>query len=144
MKNTIELSSEITNILDRELKRRGKKVFRTIIDEEKLRLINDKEFTRQLLDYILFNLSMIQGSQVSLYNGDEKIINGICKDVPRIGRYPIFVYNEELKLIKIETSKKHSIITLTCGLINAVENSIPKLESDVSTKKLVLGGKADA
>ena len=144
MKNTIELSSEITNILDRELKRRGKKVFRTIIDEEKLRLINDKEFTRQLLDYILFNLSMIQGSQVSLYNGDEKIINGICKDVPRIGRYPIFVYNEKLKLIKIETSKKHSIITLTCGLINAVENSIPKLESDVSTKKLVLGGKADA
>lgn len=144
MKNTIELSSEMTNILDRELKRRGKKVFRTITDEEKLRLINDKEFTRQLLDYILFNLSMIQGSQVSLYNGDEKIINGICKDVPRIGRYPIFVYNEELKLIKIETSKKHSIITLTCGLINAVENSIPKLESDVSTKKLVLGGKADA
>lgn len=144
MKNTIELSSEITNILDRELKRRGKKVFRTITDEEKLRLINDKEFTRQLLDYILFNLSMIQGSQVSLYNGDEKIINGICKDVPRIGRYPIFVYNEELKLIKIETSKKHSIITLTCGLINAVENSIPKLESDVSTKKLVLGVKADA
>ena len=144
MKNTIELSSEITNILDRELKRRGKKVFRTITDEEKLRLINDKEFTRQLLDYILFNLSMIQGSQVSLYNGDDKIINGICKDVPRIGRYPIFVYNEELKLIKIETSKKHSIITLTCGLINAVENSIPKLESDVSTKKLVLGGKADA
>lgn len=144
MKNTIELSSEITNILDRELKRRGKKVFRTITDEQKLRLINDKEFTRQLLDYILFNLSMIQGSQVSLYNGDEKIINGICKDVPRIGRYPIFVYNEELKLIKIETSKKHSIITLTCGLINAVENSIPKLESDVSTKKLVLGGKADA
>ena len=61
MKNTIELSSEITNILDRELKRRGKKVFRTITDEEKLRLINDKEFTRQLLDYILFNLSMIQG-----------------------------------------------------------------------------------
>ena len=56
MKNTIELSSEITNILDRELKRRGKKVFRTITDEEKLRLINDKEFTRQLLDYILFNL----------------------------------------------------------------------------------------
>lgn len=144
MKNTIELSSEITNILDRELKRRGKKVFRTIIDEEKLRLINDKEFTRQLLDYILFNLSMIQGTQVSLYNGDEKVINGICKDVPRIGRYPIFVYNEELQLIKIETSKKHSIITLTCGLINAVENSIPKLESDVSTKKLVLGGKADA
>jgi hypothetical protein len=144
MKNTIELSSEITNILDRELKRRGKKVFRTIIDEEKLRLINDKEFTRQLLDYILFNLSMIQGTQVSLYNGDEKVINGICKDVPRIGRYPIFVYNEELQLIKIETSKKHSIITLTCGLINAVENSIPKLESDVSTKKLVLGGKLDA
>lgn len=144
MKNTIELSSEITNILDRELKRRGKKVFRTIIDEEKLRLINDKEFTRQLLDYILFNLSMIQGTQVSLYNGDEKVINGICKDVPRIGRYPIFVYNEKLKLIKIETSKKHSIITLTCGLINAVENSIPKLESDVSTKKLVLGGKLDA
>lgn len=144
MKNTIELSSEITNILDRELKRRGKKVFRTITDEEKLRLINDKEFTRQLLDYILFNLSMIQGTQVSLYSGDEKIINGICKDVPRIGRYPIFVYNEELQLIKIETSKKHSIITLTCGLINAVENSIPKLESDVSTKKLVLGGKADA
>ena len=144
MKNTIELSSEITNILDRELKRRGKKVLRTITEEEKQRLINDKEFTRQLLDYILFNLSMIQGSQVSLYNGDEKIINGICKDVPRIGRYPIFVYNEELKLIKIETSKKHSIITLTCGLINAVENSIPKLESDVSTKKLVLGGKADA
>lgn len=144
MKNTIELSSEITNILDRELKRRGKKVFRTITDEEKLRLINDKEFTRQLLDYILFNLSMIQGTQVSLYNGYEKVINGICKDVPRIGRYPIFVYNEKLKLIKIETSKKHSIITLTCGLINAVENSIPKLESDVSTKKLVLGGKADA
>lgn len=144
MKNTIELSSEITNILDKELKRRGKKVFRTITDEEKLRLINDKEFTRQLLDYILFNLSMIQGTQVSLYNGDEKVINGICKDVPRIGRYPIFVYNEELQLIKIETSKKHSIITLTCGLINAVENSIPKLESDVSTKKLVLGGKADA
>jgi hypothetical protein len=144
MKNTIELSSEITNILDRELKRRGKKVFRTITDEEKLRLINDKEFTRQLLDYILFNLSMIQGTQVSLYNGDEKVINGICKDVPRIGRYPIFVYNEKLKLIKIETSKKHSIITLTCGLINAVENSIPKLESDVSTKKLVLGGKLDA
>lgn len=144
MKNTIELSSEITNILDRELKRRGKKVFRTIINEEKLRLINDKEFTRQLLDYILFNLSMIQGTQVSLYNGDEKVINGICKDVPRIGRYPIFVYNEKLKLIKIETSKKHSIITLTCGLINAVENSIPKLESDVSTKKLVLGGKIDA
>ena len=144
MKNTIELSSEITNILDRELKRRGKKVFRTITDEKKLRLINDKEFTRQLLDYILFNLSMIQGTQVSLYNGDEKVINGICKDVPRIGRYPIFVYNEKLKLIKIETSKKHSIITLTCGLINAVENSIPKLESDVSTKKLVLGGKADA
>lgn len=144
MKNTIELSSEITNILDRELKRRGKKVFRTIIDEEKLRLINDKEFTRQLLDYILFNLSMIQGTQVSLYNGDEKVINGICKDVPRIGRYPIFVYNEKLQLIMIETSKKHSIITLTCGLINAVENSIPKLESDVSTKKLVLGGKADA
>ncbi len=144
MKNTIELSSEITNILDRELKRRGKKVFRTITDEEKLRLINDKEFTRQLLDYILFNLSMIQGTQVSLYNGDEKVINGICKDVPRIGRYPIFVYNEELQLIKIETSKKHSIITLTCGLINAVENSIPKLESDVSTKKLVLGVKADA
>ena len=144
MKNTIELSSEITNILDRELKRRGKKVFRTIIDEEKLRLINDKEFTRQLLDYILFNLSMIQGTQVSLYNGDEKVINGICKDVPRIGRYPIFVYNEKLQLIKIETSKKHSIITLTCGLINAVENSIPKLESDVSTKKLVLGVKADA
>lgn len=144
MKNTIELSSEITNILDRELKRRGKKVFRTITDEEKLRLINDKEFTRQLLDYILFNLSMIQGTQVSLYNGDEKVINGICKDVPRIGRYPIFVYNEELKLIKIEISKKHSIITLTCGLINAVENSIPKLESDVSTKKLVLGGKIDA
>lgn len=144
MNNTIELSSEITNILDRELKRRGKKVFRTIIDEEKLRLINDKEFTRQLLDYILFNLSMIQGTQVSLYNGDEKVINGICKDVPRIGRYPIFVYNEELQLIKIETSKKHSIITLTCGLINAVENSIPKLESDVSTKKLVLGGKIDA
>lgn len=144
MKNTIELSSEITNILDRELKRRGKKVFRTITDEEKLRLINDKEFTRQLLDYILFNLSMIQGTQVSLYNGDEKVINGICKDVPRIGRYPIFVYNEELQLIKIETSKKHSIITLTCGLINAVENSIPKLENDVSTKKLVLGGKADA
>ena len=56
MKNTIELSSEITNILDRELERRGKKVFRTITDEEKLRLINDKEFTRQLLDYILFNL----------------------------------------------------------------------------------------
>lgn len=144
MKNTIELSSEITNILDRELKRRGKKVFRTITDEEKLRLINDKEFTRQLLDYILFNLSMIQGTQVSLYNGDEKVINGICKDVPRIGRYPIFIYNEELQLIKIETSKKHSIITLTCGLINAVENSIPKLESDVSTKKLVLGGKIDA
>lgn len=144
MKNTIELSSEITNILDRELKRRGKKVFRTITDEEKLRLINDKEFTRQLLDYILFNLSMIQGTQVSLYNGDEKVINGICKDVPRIGRYPIFVYNEKLKLIKIETSKKHNIITLTCGLINAVENSIPKLESDVSTKKLVLGGKLDA
>lgn len=144
MKNTIELSSEITNILDRELKRRGKKVFRTITDEEKLRLINDKEFTRQLLDYILFNLSMIQGTQVSLYNGDEKVINGICKDVPRIGRYPIFIYNEELQLIKIETSKKHSIITLTCGLINAVENSIPKLESDVSTKKLVLGVKADA
>ena len=144
MKNTIELSREITNILDRELKRRGKKVFRTITDEEKLRLINDKEFTRQLLDYILFNLSMIQGTQVSLYNGDEKVINGICKDVPRIGRYPIFVYNEELQLIKIETSKKHSIITLTCGLINAVENSIPKLESDVSTKKLVLGGKIDA
>lgn len=144
MKNTIELSSEMTNILDRELKRRGKKVFRTITDEEKLRLINDKEFTRQLLDYILFNLSMIQGTQVSLYNGDEKVINGICKDVPRIGRYPIFVYNEELQLIKIETSKKHSIITLTCGLINAVENSIPKLESDVSTKKLVLGGKLDA
>ncbi len=144
MKNTIELSSEMTNILDRELKRRGKKVFRTITDEEKLRLINDKEFTRQLLDYILFNLSMIQGTQVSLYNGDEKVINGICKDVPRIGRYPIFVYNEELQLIKIETSKKHSIITLTCGLINAVENSIPKLESDVSTKKLVLGGKIDA
>lgn len=144
MKNTIELSSEMTNILDRELKRRGKKVFRTITDEEKLRLINDKEFTRQLLDYILFNLSMIQGTQVSLYNGDEKVINGICKDVPRIGRYPIFVYNEELQLIKIETSKKHSIITLTCGLINAVENSIPKLESDVSTKKLVLGGKVDA
>ena len=144
MKNTIELSSEMTNILDRELKRRGKKVFRTITDEEKLRLINDKEFTRQLLDYILFNLSMIQGTQVSLYNGDEKVINGICKDVPRIGRYPIFVYNEELQLIKIETSKKHSIITLTCGLINAVENSIPKLESDVSTKKLVLGVKADA
>lgn len=144
MKNTIELSSEITNILDRELKRRGKKVFRTITDEEKLRLINDKEFTRQLLDYILFNLSMIQGTQVSLYNGDEKVINGICKDVPRIGRYPIFVYNEELQLIKIETSKKHSIITLTCGLINAVENSIPKLERDVSTKKLVLGGKIDA
>lgn len=144
MKNTIELSSEITNILDRELKRRGKKVFRTIIDEEKLRLINDKEFTRQLLDYILFNLSMIQGTQVSLYNGDEKVINGICKDVPRIGRYPIFIYNEKLQLIKIETSKKHSIITLTCGLINAVENSIPKLESDVSTKKLVLGGKVDA
>lgn len=144
MKNTIELSSEITNILDRELKRRGKKVFRTITDEEKLRLINDKEFTRQLLDYILFNLSMIQGTQVSLYNGDEKVINGICKDVPRIGRYPIFVYNEELQLIKIETSKKHSIITLTCGLINAVENSIPKLENDVSTKKLVLGGKIDA
>lgn len=144
MKNTIELSSEITNILDRELKIRGKKVFRTITDEEKLRLINDKEFTRQLLDYILFNLSMIQGTQVSLYNGDEKVINGICKDVPRIGRYPIFVYNEELQLIKIETSKKHSIITLTCGLINAVENSIPKLESDVSTKKLVLGVKADA
>lgn len=144
MKNTIELSSEITNILDRELKRRGKKVFRTIIDEEKLRLINDKEFTRQLLDYILFNISMIQGTQVSLYNGDEKVINGICKDVPRIGRYPIFIYNEKLQLIKIETSKKHSIITLTCGLINAVENSIPKLESDVSTKKLVLGGKVDA
>ena len=144
MKNTIELSSEMTNILDRELKRRGKKVFRTITDEEKLRLINDKEFTRQLLDYILFNLSMIQVTQVSLYNGDEKVINGICKDVPRIGRYPIFVYNEELQLIKIETSKKHSIITLTCGLINAVENSIPKLESDVSTKKLVLGGKIDA
>lgn len=144
MKNTIELSSEITNILDKELKRRGKEVFRTITDEEKLRLINDKEFTRQLLDYILFNLSMIQGTQVSLYNGDEKVINGICKDVPRIGRYPIFIYNEKLKLIKIETSKKHSIITLTCGLINAVENSIPKLESDVSTKKLVLGGKADA
>ena len=144
MKNTIELSSEITNILDRELKRREKKVFRTITDEEKLRLINDKEFTRQLLDYILFNLSMIQGTQVSLYNGDEKVINGICKDVPRIGRYPIFVYNEDLQLIKIETSKKHSIITLTCGLINAVENSIPKLESDVSTKKLVLGGKIDA
>ena len=144
MKNTIELSSEMTNILDRELKRRGKKVFRTITDEEKLRLINDKEFTRQLLDYILFNLSMIQGTQVSLYNGDEKVINGICKDVPRIGRYPIFVYNEELQLIKIETSKKHSIITLTCGLINALENSIPKLESDVSTKKLVLGGKIDA
>ena len=144
MKNTMELSSEMTNILDRELKRRGKKVFRTITDEEKLRLINDKEFTRQLLDYILFNLSMIQGTQVSLYNGDEKVINGICKDVPRIGRYPIFVYNEELQLIKIETSKKHSIITLTCGLINAVENSIPKLESDVSTKKLVLGGKIDA
>lgn len=144
MKNTIELSSEMTNILDRELKRRGKKVFRTITDEEKLRLINDKEFTRQLLDYILFNLSMIQGTQVSLYNGVEKVINGICKDVPRIGRYPIFIYNEKLQLIKIETSKKHSIITLTCGLINAVENSIPKLESDVSTKKLVLGVKADA
>ena len=144
MKNTIELSSEITNILDRELERRGKKVFRTITDEEKLRLINDKEFTRQLLDYILFNLSMIQGTQVSLYNGNEKIINGISSEVSRIGRYPIFIYNEKLQLIKIETSKKHSIITLTCGLINAVENSIPKLESDVSNKKLVLGGKVDA
>lgn len=144
MKNIIELNSEITNILDRELKRRGKKVFRAITDEEKLRLLNDKEFTRILLDYILFNLSMIQGTQVSLYNGEEKVINGVCKDVPRIGRYPIFVYNEELKLIRIETSKRHSIITLTCGLINAVENSIPRLESDVNTKKLVLGGNLDA
>lgn len=144
MKNIIELNSEITNILDRELKRRGKKVFRAITDEEKLRLLNDKEFTRILLDYILFNLSMIQGTQVSLYNGEEKVINGVCKDVARIGRYPIFVYNEELKLIRIETSKRHSIITLTCGLINAVENSIPRLESDVNTKKLVLGGNLDA
>ena len=144
MKNLIELKNEITNILDSELKKKGKRVFRQITDEEKLRLINNKEFTGQLLDYILFNLSMIQGTQVSIFIGDERIENGICKDVSRIGRYPIFVYNEELKLIKIETSKRHSIITLTCGLINAVENSIPKLEEDVSTKKLVLGGNINA
>lgn len=144
MKNLIELKNEISNILDLELEKRGKKVFRQITDEEKLRLINDKDFTRKLLDYILFDLSLIQGTQVSIFTGDERIENGICKDVPRIGRYPIFVYDGNLNLIKIETSKRHSIITLTCGLINAVENSIPKLESDVSTKKLVLGGSLDA
>lgn len=117
MKNLIELKNEITNILDSELKKKGKRVFRQITDEEKLRLINNKEFTGQLLDYILFNLSMIQGTQVSIFTGDERIENGICKDIPRIGRYPIFVYDENLNLIKIETSKRHSIITLTVDLL---------------------------
>lgn len=134
----IELSESITYYLDTELEKKGIKVFKSIDDVEKLNLINNETVNTCLCQYILDELSMIQGKRIEIRKSNDYIGDAATAKVVKIGKYPMFVYDKNLNLIRIEYGRKHTVKNLTIGLIKVVEENMAKLNKDVKTKKLML------
>ena len=141
MKNIIELNELVTYKLDTKMKEKGIKVFESISNTQKLQLISDHKFTKEICEIILNGLSMIQGKQIILLSGNKYMNNGPTSKVSRIGKYPIFTYDINSNLVKIEISKKHTLEDLTIGLIKVLDENMKNLNNDIKTKKLVTGGK---
>lgn len=120
------------------IEKKGIKVFKSIDNVEKLNLINNETVNTCLCQYILDELAMIQGKRIEITKTNDYIGDAATAKVVKIGKYPMFVYDKNLNLIRIEYGRKHTVKNLTIGLIKVVEENMAKLNKDVKSKKLML------
>ena len=98
-------------------------------------LINkkDKNFTAKIFKKALVGLQLLQNKEIELQKCS--LVHSTIKfervaSIDTLGKYPLFTYNNEGKLIKIQYGKH-------CSLVNFTNKRLPSILDEIESKKVL-------
>ena len=105
-------------------------------------LINkkDKNFTAKIFKKALVELQLLQNKEIELQRSALKhssIKFERAASIDTLGKYPLFTYNNEGKLIKIQYGKHCSLVNLTNSLLYVISNRFPSILDELESKKVL-------
>ncbi len=105
-------------------------------------LINkkDKNFTAKIFKKALVELQLLQNKEIelqkcSLVHSSIKFERAASIDT--LGKYPLFIYNNEGKLIKIQYGKHCSLVNFTNSLLYVISKRLPSILDEIESKKVL-------
>lgn len=100
----------------------------------------DKNFTAKIFKKALVELQLLQNKEIELQRSALKhssIKFERAASIDTLGRYPLFTYNNEGKLIKIQYGKHCSLVNLTNSLLYVISNRLPSILDELESKKVL-------
>lgn len=134
---------EIETMVECALTVNNIKVYAPISLVEKIRLLyketKDDSFVNSLIKELFVALELIQGKKITIEKQKTDVIETYFKyskyTVNRIGTYPLFTYDKDGCVKKIELARNNTKINILCSLVDTIENRQPEIKA--SLKKVL-------
>lgn len=134
---------EIETMVECELTLNDIKLYVPTTLVEKIRLLyketKDDSFVDSLIKELFIALELIQGREIAVDRKNSDVVETFFKytkyTVNRIGTYPLFTYDKDGCVKKIELARNNTKINILCSLIDTIENRQPEIKS--SLKKVL-------
>lgn len=100
----------------------------------------DKNFTAKIFKKALVELQLLQNKEIELQRSalrHSSIKFERAASIDTLGKYPLFTYNNEGKLIKIQYGKHCSLVNLTNSLLYVISNRLPSILDELEFKKVL-------
>ena len=130
---------EIETMVESALKVNNIKVYAPITLVEKIRLLyketKDDSFVNSLIKELFVALELIQGKEIIIEKKNSDVIVTTFKyskyTVNRIGTYPLFIYDKDGCVKKIELVRNNTKINILCSLVDTIENRQPEIKASL-------------
>lgn len=131
--------SELDNLVTTNLNKIGIKLYTPLTLNEKTRLLyketkNDYLVSTLIRDVFL-SLELIQNKEILIDRKSLDIIETFFKyskyQVNRIGSYPLFTYDKDGNISKIELTNRNTRINVLCSLIDTIETRQPEIKKSL-------------
>lgn len=134
---------EIETMVECELTLNDIKLYVPTTLVEKIRLLyketKNDSFVDSLIKELFVALELIQGKEITVEKQKTDVIETYFKyskyTVNRIGTYPLFTYDKDGCVKKIELTRNNTKINILCSLIDTIENRQPEIKA--SLKKVL-------
>lgn len=134
---------EIETMVECELTLNDIKLYVPTTLVEKIRLLyketKDDSFVDSLIKELFIALELIQGKEIAVDRKNSDVVETFFKytkyTVNRIGTYPLFTYDKDGCVNKIELARNNTKINILCSLIDTIENRQPEIKA--SLKKVL-------
>ncbi len=134
---------EIETIINCELTLNNIKLYTPTTLIEKIRLLyketKNDSFVDSLIKELFIALELIQGREIAVDRKNSDVVETFFKytkyTVNRIGTYPLFTYDKDGCVKKIELARNNTKINILCSLIDTIENRQPEIKA--SLKKVL-------